>query len=267
MALGKTGSAAIQGQLWGGRAHDWAEAQEAAHRPLYEAVLRTKAFTAPNAAVLDIGCGSGLFCAMAARKGAKVAGLDAAESLLDIARKRVPDADLRLGEMEELPFADASFDVVTGFNSFQYAANPVNALREAGRVGKRGAALFMATWGKPEDCQAVAYLAALRELLPPPPPGAPGPFALSGEGALEALVKEAGLNPEGVEAVDMPFVYPDLETALRGLLSAGPAVKAIATSGEERVRAATAGVLGSFRTASGGYRMENKFLLLTASAR
>jgi len=59
-------------------------------------------------------------------------GLDAAEALLDVARKRTPSGDFRQGEMEELPFADGTFDVVTGFNSLQYAADPVNALRQQG---------------------------------------------------------------------------------------------------------------------------------------
>ena len=61
-----------------------------------------------------------------------MSGLDAAEALLDVARKRTPSGDFRQGEMEELPFADGTFDVVTGFNSFQYAADPVNALRQQG---------------------------------------------------------------------------------------------------------------------------------------
>jgi len=74
-------------------------------------------------------------------------GLDAAEALLDVARKRTPSGDFRQGEMEELPFADGTFDVVTGFNSLQYAADPVNALRQARRVSKPSAKVAMAVWG------------------------------------------------------------------------------------------------------------------------
>jgi ubiquinone/menaquinone biosynthesis C-methylase UbiE len=44
-----------------------------------------------------------------------------------------------MGDLEDLPFADASFDVITGFNSYQFAANPANALREARRVARLSA--------------------------------------------------------------------------------------------------------------------------------
>jgi hypothetical protein len=77
--------------------------------------------------------------------------------------------------------------------------------------------VVIATWGKRKDCEASAYLGALRPLMPPPPPG---PFALSEEGAPEALTSEAGLIPTQAAEVDCPFVYPEQETALRGLLSA-----------------------------------------------
>jgi len=158
------------------------------------------------------------------------------------------------------------FDVVTGFNSFQFATNPVNARREARRAAKPGAAVVTATWGKPELCEASAYLAALRPVLPPAPPGAPGPFALSGEGALEALVEQAGLTPRSVEDVECPLEYPDLKTALRGLLSAGPAVKAIQTLGEIRVREAVTTAIGQFKLSVGGYRLENTFRFLISTA-
>jgi hypothetical protein len=72
---------------------------------------------------------------------------------------------------------------VTGFNAFQYA-DPVGALREARRVG---AVVGIMTWGAPEHCEAVVLLKALGSLMPPPPPGAAGPFALSAPGALEAI--------------------------------------------------------------------------------
>ena len=115
------GTAIIQGQIWGVRARDWAEVQEGMYAPLFDAVLRETAVGA-NTALSDIGCGSGMFCQMAAKLDAQVSGLDAAEPLLAIARERTP-GDFRAGEMEEFPYANQTFDVVAGFNSFQFAAS------------------------------------------------------------------------------------------------------------------------------------------------
>jgi PhnB protein len=132
-------------------------------------------------------------------------------------------------------------------------------------VAKPRGSVVIATWGRPDDCQTEAYLTALRPLMPPGPPGAPGPFALSSRAALEEVVREAGLHPESFHEVDTPFEYPDLETALRGLLSAGPAVRAMETSGEAQAVEAVTAVLARFRRADGGYRMENKYMFLVAS--
>lgn len=65
---------------------------------------------------------------LASQRGAEVCGVDAAGSLLGIARERVVGGDFRLGDLEALPFPDGTFDVATGFNSFQFAATPVAAL-------------------------------------------------------------------------------------------------------------------------------------------
>jgi len=258
------GSASIQAPLWGARVKDWAEVQEATARPMFEAILNA-AGVGPGLAMLDVGCGAGLLCQLAANLGSSVSGFDAAEPMIAIARSRVPNGDFRIGDMESLPFADNSFDLVTGVNSFQYAANPVRALAEASRVAKPRGSVVIATWGRPEDCETGAYLAALRPLMPPAPHGAPGPFALSSREALEEVVREAGLHPESFHEVDTPFEYPNLETALRGLLSAGPAVRAIETSGEaEAIRAVTE-VLAGFRRPDGSYRMNNTYMFLVAS--
>ena len=56
--------------------------------------------------------------------------------LLEIARERLPEADLRQGDLEALPYADDSFDAVTAFNSVQYAGDPAAALREIRRVAR-----------------------------------------------------------------------------------------------------------------------------------
>lgn len=69
---------------------------------------------------------------MAAARGARVSGIDAAEAMIAIARENAPGGEFHVGDLEDLPFADDSFDVVAGFNAFQYAANPTVALKEAG---------------------------------------------------------------------------------------------------------------------------------------
>lgn len=259
------GTANLQSQSWGARARDWAEVQEGTVIPLYQAIL-DKTKVGAGTAHLDVGCGAGMFCQMAAQRGAQVSGLDATEPLLAIARERVPDGDFRAGEMEALPYGDNQFDLVTGVNAFQFAENRVNAVKEARRVARAGAPVVMAVWGQAEDCQAGAYLAALGALLPPPPPGAPGPWALSQDGALEALATQAGLTPTKVVDVDCPFVYRDEATALRGLLSGGPPMRAIQHAGEQAVRDAVVKAIAPFKTASGGYELQNKFRYLIATA-
>lgn len=77
--------------------------------------------------------------------------------------------------MEDLPWTDNTFDVVTGFNAFQYAADVMNALWEARRVARPGGRVAMAVLGRQED----AVAAAVGKLLSPPPLGAEGPSALS----------------------------------------------------------------------------------------
>jgi hypothetical protein len=100
--------------------------------------------------------------------------------------------------------------------------------------------------------------------MPPPPPGAPGPFALSEEVKLKALAGEAGLTPIATVDVKCPWIYPNLETALRGMLSAGPVERAIRASSYERVRHAVTDAIAPYRGASGEYRLENTFRYLLA---
>jgi SAM-dependent methyltransferase len=260
-----TGTATVQGELWGARARDWSEVQEPAQKGLYPPVFDA-AGVGEGTSLLDVGCGSGVAAAIAHERGAKVCGLDAALPAVEIARERVPDGDFRVGELEALPYDDDSFDVVTGFCSFQYAADPVNALREARRVTCPSGTVAILTWGRPEHCEAAALIKALGSLLPPPPPGAPGPFALSAPGALEDLVRQAGLTPGAAAEFRTRWDYPDRETMLRAHLSSGPAAKAIRAVGETRVAAAASDAIAPFRTAAGGYTLENSWRYLLATA-
>lgn len=257
-------TASVNGRLWGARARDWADVQEGQCRAAYEAVFDRLSLR-PGARVCDVGCGAGMAALLAARRGAEVTGIDAAESLLAIAQERLPGADLRLGDLEALPFDDRSFDVVTGFNAFQFAADPVAALAEARRVTKPGGRIVVLTWGEPRGMEAAALVTALRPLLPAPPPAAPGPFALSGEDALKAFAERAGLAVLEVSDVACVWCYDDLPTALRGLGASGVAAKAAEHTSAEAVDRAHAAALAPFRRDDGSYRLRAAFRWLLAS--
>jgi SAM-dependent methyltransferase len=259
----KPRTAELNGRLWGARASDWANIQERTVRPVYEAVLERTCVTA-GTRYLDVGCGAGMAVQMAAARGARVSGIDAADALLAIARQRAPRGEFRQGDLEQLPFDDRSFDVVTGFNSFQYAGNPAVALGEARRVTRPGGAVVIMVWGNPQDMEAASLVTALRPLLPPPPPDAPGPFALSDEAALRKFANDAGLTPVAVFDVDSPFIYPEEATAVRGLNSAGVAVRAMENSSVEAVTQAHARAIAPFRQPDGSYRIKATFRCLLA---
>jgi len=260
-----TFSGEANGRIWGARAADWALIQEPQCAAGYHAVF-DKAPVGSETRLLDAGCGAGMAMRLAADLGAEVAGIDASAGLLKVARDRLPGARLEQGDLEGLPFEDDSFDVVTGFNSFQFAADPVVALQEAHRVTKPGGKVFIMTWGEPGGMEVTALVAALKPLLPPMPANASGPFALSGTGKLEDLAARAGLTPLDVFDVDSPWRYPDLGTAQKGLGSSGVAVKAAETSGQDALDAAHAAALAPFRRPDGSYRIGATFRVLMAGA-
>jgi len=258
-------TAETHGRLWGARAREWAELLEAHFLPVYEAVF-DRAGLAPGMHYLDVGCGAGLGALRAAHRGARVSGIDAAADMLVIARARVPEGDFHLGDLEELPFPDRAFDLVTGFNAFQFAGNPEIALAEARRVAKPSANVVIVTWVKPEDTEAALLVVALKPMRPQVPRGAPGPFALSDKASLRALAERAGLTPlEGFE-IDAPWTFPDLAAALRGLASAGGAVKAAELVGSAAVDRAHAEAIAPFRSSDGSYRVNARFRCLFARA-
>lgn len=252
------GSRDIQGKLWGQRAEDWANIQEQTGMAGYNYVIK---YLKPTVAdkLLDVGCGSGLFSDLVSLTGAKVAGVDASEQLIDRATKRNPLIRFVTGEMEELPFEDNTFTVVCGFNSFQYAANIESALVEAGRILQPGGKLVTMIWGDKADCEAATYLDAVGSLMPPPNPGAPGPFALTENRLLEKTLAQAGFKVLQVEDVASVWEYASAETAIKGLLSSGPVAKAIAHSGFDKVYQTVSQAIVPYTQSNGHVVYHNKF--------
>jgi SAM-dependent methyltransferase len=218
---------------------------------VYEHVLR-RAEIGPGKTVLDCGCGAGRFARMAADRGARVAGIDAAQQLIAIAAERVPGGDFRTGDLEALPWPDDAVDVATGFSAFQFADDKIRALTEAGRVS-RDLVVVVVPARVPESGIAAVFT----PLFPLFPPEAlesmrhSGMFALSEPGKLDALLAATGLTVREDEEVDCRVRFDDDKTAARALIGAGPMQLAIQRSGEQTVAEAVRDALTPFTEPAG----------------
>jgi SAM-dependent methyltransferase len=129
--------------------------------------------------VLDVACGTGVVALTAARAGARVTALDLTPELLDVARENGRIAELEIdwheGDVEQLPFADAAFDVVTSQFGHMFAPRPDVAVGEMLRVLKPGGTIAFSTW--PPELLIGRMFATTSRYMPPPPPGiAPPPL-------------------------------------------------------------------------------------------
>jgi SAM-dependent methyltransferase len=258
------GSAKRWGPLWGARPADWALSEDRQTRT-YEAALQRVPIR-PGQRVLDIGCGVGAFLRMVSDRGGIAFGLDASEPLVDLARTRLPDADLRRGDMEALPYEDNTFDLVTGFNAFFFADEIVAALREAGRVARPAAPVVIQVWGPHTQNDLEAMKEIARPFMPPRPTNAPAEPDYSQPGVLEDLAAAAALTPETAFDATWTLEYPDESTLRRALVAPAGIALLVGPDREEEFNDALTAGLARYRTPHGGYRLQNTYHYLIARA-
>ena len=127
----------------------------------------------PGQRLLDVACGTGVVAVTAARRGAKVSGLDLSPVLLERAQHNASvaavDIDFIEGDAEALPYPDGSFDVVVSQYGHIFAPRPAVVLKEMLRVLKKGGRLAFSTW--PPEHFTGRMFSFLAGYLPPPPSG------------------------------------------------------------------------------------------------
>ncbi len=217
------------GQAWGERARDWAYLFEPYAIPSFDTVL-ARAGVVEGTRLLDVGCGSGLAATFARRRGANVRGIDASEELLAIARDRVPDADFRAADLFDLPFPEASFDVVTSFNSIWFGND--GALVEIERVLAPGGIAALTFWGDPSRMDHAAYFLAVAACSTSDEGDEVIDLGKIAEpGVAESMLAATGLQPTERGSVRCVSEWPDRDIAARAMAAPGVAHHAIRHSG------------------------------------
>ncbi|GGT88362.1 class I SAM-dependent methyltransferase [Streptomyces violascens] len=99
--------------------------------------------------VLDVGTGTGAVAAAACARGARVTGVDAEISMVELAAQAVPSAGIHLAVLPQLPFSDGLFDAVTGNFVLNHVGRPRAALAELRRVVRPGGWIAVTIWSVP----------------------------------------------------------------------------------------------------------------------
>jgi uncharacterized peroxidase-related enzyme len=215
---------------WGRRSVEFATLSEPANCREYIALHQLLGI-AQGERLLDIACGAGLAVELAALRGAHCAGIDASQRLIEIARDRSPNADIRVGDMFALPWDGDSFDVVTSFRGI-WGTTP-EALDEARRVLKPGGRLGITVWGhikaSPGAWALSPFLLANEQKVE----NQAAMVSLGRPGAGEALLVDKGFEDVARNDITCVWEFTDPQTYARALAATGPAYEAILSVGEE----------------------------------
>ena len=214
---------------WGRQAVDFAALSEPGNCWEYVAMHHHLAVSDGHR-LIDVAGGAGLAIELASAQGATCAGIDASPRLVAVARDRNPDADVRVGDMHAMPWADASFDIATSFRGI-WGTTP-EALREMYRVLAPGGRIGLTVWGHIKASPGAWALAPFRMAAPGKVENQAAMVSLGRPGVGEELLARYGFVD--IERVDVPFAweFSDPEMYARALASTGPAYEAIQNVGE-----------------------------------
>ena len=203
------------------------------------AALVNYAAIRPGEAVLDVACGTGVVAVTAALRGAVVKGLDLAPALLVDARRNAGWVDAPIefleGDVEALPYPDASFDVVLSQFGHMFAPRPEVAIAEMLRVLKPGGRIAFSTW-PPELC-----IGRLFDLVGRYLPGPPGAAAPSSWGETANIRRWLGDAVSGLEFHRDEMTIPALSPRHYGANmehTAAPFIKVVQTLADQPERLA-----------------------------
>lgn len=176
----------------------------------------------PGQTIVDLAAGpgdTGFLAAPLVRPGGTLVTTDVAPEMLDTARRRAAELDLddvefRVEDIAALSFDDATVDGILCRWGLMLVPDMDAAAAEIRRVLRADGRAALAVWGSPDDndwMTAPGRSALELGLVERPDPAAPGPFRLSEDGALETVLRSAGLTVETIEELRLVWRSPSLD--------------------------------------------------------
>jgi ubiquinone/menaquinone biosynthesis C-methylase UbiE len=221
--------------------------------------------------VLDVACGNGNATIPAAKTGATTTGLDLTPELLEAGRKAAAEAGVVIdwveGDAQDMPFDDASFDVVTSVFGCMFAPDQTRAAAEIGRVLRPGGRMVVCAW-TPEGNMGKMFM-TIAAHRPPPPDGFQPPILWGNEDHVRELFHGTGVDLE-IERASVDFTADSVEAYMEEVARDLPPIAASKAMLEpdgkwEALEADLLDVHSSFNTADQGWVSSFDFLVISGT--
>ncbi|MEX0875612.1 MAG: methyltransferase domain-containing protein [Actinomycetota bacterium] len=204
--------------------------------------------------VLDVACGTGIVTRTASdRVGStgKVTGLDLNEAMLTVARRVRSDIEWRQGDAADLPFPDASFDIVTCQMALMFFPDPREALKEMGRVAKGTVAIVVPSALEAQPVWGPFVEAAARHAGPEAVSLLSTYWSCGDLDALRGLFVSAGLDVFAADARFGTATFPSIDAFVTTEVESTPLIDRISDEAYSAIREDTRKVLDPFTTDAG----------------
>lgn len=265
---------------WENAAPGWAKWEKIFSQSVSEATdtMLDKAGVSVGKRVLDLASGAGnqtLAAATRVGESGRVTANDISETMLDYVKKNaaasgLSNVDILLGSAQELEFENEGFDSVISRFGLMLIPGPGKILSKVFAALKPGGKASVLVFSVP---QANPFFVVPMQILlkhagtSPPPPGAPGLFALAAPGLLEKLFSDVGFEKPEVLALDTVFRLPPADQTLLMMQEAFGAYRAVVSGCDEKTRnAAWAEVREYLGTIDSGNGIEAPSQVLVGSA-
>lgn len=267
-------------RMWAGLAPAWSGYADEVDRrtaAITDRMLRPL-HVGPGERVLELASGAGgagIAAAALVGEGGEVVISDVVPGMVDIARERIESRGLtnvrtEVLDLEDIAQPDGAFDVVLCREGMMFALDPARAAGEMFRVLRPGGRAAVSVWAARADNPWLGLLLdAITQVTGAvvPPPGRPGPFALSDGDRFGQLFTDAGFLDVAIERVPVSLRPPSFDAWwARNLKVAGPAVLILDRLDDEtrnRVRETVRAAVSPYQTDDGGLELPGLALVLT----